>query len=53
MLLRARNSLGIDEMTAQDMHLTAFADEIKSLLIDADDADNARFSDSAKDRVSF
>ena len=52
MLLRARNSLGVDETTAQDMHMTAFADEVKSLLIDADDSEKARFSDVAQERVS-
>ena len=32
MLLRARNSLGIDSRTAEDMHSLCFADEVKSLL---------------------
>jgi hypothetical protein len=52
MLLRARNSLGIDELTSRDMHMSAFADEVKSLLVGADDAATARFVDGAEARVS-
>mmetsp|Transcript_7078 Transcript_7078/g.8053 ORF Transcript_7078/g.8053 Transcript_7078/m.8053 type:complete len:1125 (-) Transcript_7078:49-3423(-) len=58
MLLRARNSLGIDEMTANDMHLVTFADEVKCLLGKNDktseDADLSAlaFVEGAKDRLS-
>jgi len=52
MLIRACNSLGIDDNTAQDMHMTAFANEVKSLLVDADDAEKARFADVAQERLT-
>ena len=53
MLLRARNSLGIDPITAEDMHMTAFADEVKSLLVGGEDPEKARFADVAQERVSW
>jgi hypothetical protein len=34
------------------MHMSAFADEVKSLLVGADDAATARFVDGAEARVS-
>ena len=52
MLLRARNSLGIDDLTAQDMHLSAFETEVKSLLKGKDDPTTAKFVAGAADRVS-
>ena len=52
MLLRARNSLGIDDLTAQDMHLSAFETEVKSLLKGKDDPATAKFVAGAADRVS-
>lgn len=52
MLLRASNSLGIHENTAQDMHMTAFADEVKALLVDGDDPEKARFADVAQERLT-
>jgi len=53
MLLRARKSLGIDEMTAADMHMIAFADEIKSMLgkdTGNEDIDPATLKFSSGDR---
>jgi hypothetical protein len=42
MLARARTTLGISDDDAQDMHLTAYAEEVKSLLgIDAEGVDQA------------
>lgn len=52
MLLRARNSLGIDDLTAQDMHLSAFEAEVKSMLEGKDDPVTAKFAAGAADRVS-
>lgn len=56
MLTRARNSLGIDTTTANDMHNAVFAEEVKSLLgksgEDGDvDLSSLKFEDGAKDRV--
>ena len=59
MLTRARNSLGIDASTADDMHTTTFAEEVKSLLGKADgldedtDLSSLKFKDGAKERVRF
>jgi hypothetical protein len=53
MLLRARNSLGIDDITAHDMHMSAYSDEVKALLVGADDPSTAKFVDGARERVSF
>lgn len=53
MLLRARNSLGIDDITAHDMHMSAYSEEVKALLVGADDPSTAKFVDGARERVSF
>ena len=56
MLVRARASLGIDEQTAYDMHVTTFNGEIKELLgKDAEmelDPATLKFPDNAMARVS-
>lgn len=64
MLERARQTLGIDEQTAFDMHVAAFNDEVRSRLglatddddEDADDADvdlsKAKFGADDKEQVS-
>lgn len=55
MLLRARTSLGIDEQTATDMHVSTFNDEVKALLgTDGEEpADLAilKFPEGAMDRL--
>ena len=57
MLTRARNSLGIDATTADDMHTTTFSEEVKSLLGKSESMDeetdlsSLKFGDDAKDRV--
>ncbi len=58
MLTRARNSLGINVNTANDMHIATFSEEVKSLLGKSDnmgedvDLSGLKFADGAKDRVS-
>jgi hypothetical protein len=39
MLVRARNSLGINDQTATEMNLATFNDEVKALLGKSDDMD--------------
>ncbi len=57
MLTRARNSLGIDASTADDMHTTTFSEEVKALLGKSDSMDeetdlsSLKFGEGAKDRV--
>ncbi len=59
MLTRARNSLGIDSTTADDMHTATFSEEVKFLLGKSDDdvqeeetdLTSLKFQDGAKDRV--
>lgn len=59
MLTRARNSLGIDPNTANDMHITAFSEEVRNLLGKSEnmsedvDLSSLKFGDNSKDRVSF
>lgn len=52
MLLRARNSLGIDDITANDMHMSAYSDEVKALLVGGDDPSTAKFVDGARERLA-
>jgi hypothetical protein len=56
-LERARETLGLDEETAFDMHVAAFNEEVRELLdleSEDDEADTsaAKFSDGAQERVS-
>jgi len=52
MLLRARNSIGIDDMSARDMNMSAFSDEVKSLLVGSDDPMTAKFAEGATERLA-
>lgn len=56
-LERARETLGLDEETAFDMHVAAFNEEVRELLgLDAEDEEadtsTAKFIDGAQERVS-
>ena len=58
MLERARQTLGVDEQVARDMHVTSFNDEVRDLLgkdgeDDELDLSTAKFGAGAKERVSF
>jgi len=59
MLQRARNSLGINESVAKDMHISTFSEEVRSLLGDksdeSDDVDQTslKFPDGAKERLDL
>jgi len=59
MLTRARNSLGIDASTANDMHTVTFAEEVKSLLGKSEDMSDdvdlstLKFGNDAQARVSL
>ncbi len=57
MLIRARNSLGIDELSANDMNLNAFTEEVQSLLnkksgMSEEELASVKFADGASARVS-
>ena len=56
MLVRARNSLGIDELSANDMNLNAFTEEVQTLLgkksgMSEDELADVKFADGSSDRV--
>lgn len=58
MLERARKTLGVDSVTARDMHVAAFNEEVKALLgktEDAEEVDEASlaFAKGATERVSI
>ena len=59
MLTRARNSLGLDASTANDMHTVTFAEEVKSLLGKSEDMSDdvdlstLKFGNDAQARVSL
>eukprot|EP00560_Eucampia_antarctica_P001206 CAMPEP_0197831662 /NCGR_PEP_ID=MMETSP1437-20131217/11448_1 /TAXON_ID=49252 ORGANISM="Eucampia antarctica, Strain CCMP1452" /NCGR_SAMPLE_ID=MMETSP1437 /ASSEMBLY_ACC=CAM_ASM_001096 /LENGTH=1154 /DNA_ID=CAMNT_0043434679 /DNA_START=92 /DNA_END=3556 /DNA_ORIENTATION=+ len=66
MLERARNTLGIDDSVARDMHIATFAEEVRSLLgkksndddeseDSAEEVDEAtmKFSDNAKEKLDL
>mmetsp|Transcript_30612 Transcript_30612/g.73415 ORF Transcript_30612/g.73415 Transcript_30612/m.73415 type:complete len:1104 (-) Transcript_30612:57-3368(-) len=55
-LERARETLGLDEQTAFDMHITAFNEEVKELLglsedEEVEDMSSAKFSEGAQARL--
>jgi hypothetical protein len=56
MLLRARNSLGIDELSANDMNLNCFTEEVQALLGKAGKSEEElatiKFSDGSSERLS-
>jgi hypothetical protein len=61
MLERARKTLGVDDMTAKDMHVGCFNEEVRELLGKAESSGdeeeetpvaNLKFSDGAPERVS-
>jgi len=58
MLTRARNSLGINVNTANDMHIATFSEEVKDLLGKSDsmgddvDLSGLKFAEGARDRLA-